>query len=601
MKYKKKAQVRPAALTPLQWETLAREKAQQGDPAAAVSLCQQALAAWPGNRELYSQLLFYLMGSPDLTAPEVFDWFKQASDYYPPELKTLKPLQNSPEPWRRLKVAYVSGDFRHHALARVCSPLFESHDPRLFETYIYSNTAQTDDMSQWFREHSDHWREIHGQSSARVIQQIQADGIDILVDLAGHTSGCRLDLFSQRVAPVQITAGLGILASTGLDTVDYRLADRALVPEALAAFNSEEVVWLSHHLNWNPPEVLLQLPLQPPPCLKNGYITFGSANRTYKLNALVLDIWASLLRALPDSRLMLKCNQLDQPAQRKRLHQAFGERGIAPERVSFSGQTSTPEHIAWQSQIDIALDPFPYQGGLTTLEALFMGVPVVALNYPGGSRGALSILNAIGQPDWIAQDPRAYFEIALKLARNPDELLRLRQSLRQNMLSSPIFQGLDYTRQIENALRWLWLRWCRQEAPVPGQASAPPPDCHPHDELPPPEPAYLDRLKTQAAHFFELEHFSRSEALCREVLFQDPKDHATLHLLGLLAFRFGDIQAGESLIRQAIALSPEQGFYHYNLGNILASADRQPEARQAWHQAVTFEPSLAAYLQTKGS
>ncbi len=309
-------------MPPEQWHQLAQEQFNNGEPVEARRLLEQALKAFPGHRELYSQLLYILMASQDLNPPQVFEWFQRASDFYQP-LPQPSALNPSPEPWRRLKVGYVSGDFRNHALARVCSPLFQYYDPRFFEVYIYSNSTQIDETTNWFKQHCDHWRELQTLSTRQAARLIQADGIDILVDLSGHTAGCRLDLFAQRLAPVQATLGLGIIATTGLKTVDYRLADPAIVPPNLAPFNTEEVVQVRHHLRWDPPEVLLQLPLTPPPSLKNGYITFGTANRLYKLNSHVLDLWASILKAVPDSQLALKCSQLDLPKQRERLLRAF--------------------------------------------------------------------------------------------------------------------------------------------------------------------------------------------------------------------------------------------------------------------------------------
>jgi predicted O-linked N-acetylglucosamine transferase (SPINDLY family) len=293
-----------------------------------------------------------------------------------------------------------------------------------------------------------------------VAAQIREDRIDILVDLSGHTGGNRLLVFARKPAPVQITAW-GHATGTGLATMDYLFADPVALPAAIRPLFAEQIYDLPCILTY---EVPLDLPpLAPPPAQAGQPFTFGSFNRLEKLSDATLELWARLLRAVPRARIMIKNLNLDEASMQTRLRARFEARGIAGERLVMLGRSLPREHLAAYSRVDIALDPFPQNGGVSTVDALAMGVPVVTL--PGTtipSRVTASVLTAMGMPEWIARDEDEYVAIAARWARNVAGLARLRRKVRNRLFRSPVGDHQRYTRAVEQAYRQIWKRWCLQ-------------------------------------------------------------------------------------------------------------------------------------------
>jgi predicted O-linked N-acetylglucosamine transferase (SPINDLY family) len=299
----------------------------------------------------------------------------------------------------------------------------------------------------------------------KAIEKIRADSIDILVDLAGHTAGNRLPLFMARPAPVQIS-WLGYPATTGVAEIGYRVTDIVADPQGAENYYSERLLRLPDcFLCYEPPEKCPPITL--PPALVNGYVTFGSFNNIAKMNHDVIRLWSDLLLALPDSRIMIKNPSLGDLPTAKRYMDRFAHHGIDPGRILLRGfSQTTEEHLEAYSQIDVALDTFPYNGTTTTCEALYMGVPVVSLcgEMHAGRVGA-SILSVIGQMEMVATSRDGYLSTALRLAENPDELSRLRESLRDCMCSSPLCNGKLFARKMEQTYRSAWHNWCTSQAP----------------------------------------------------------------------------------------------------------------------------------------
>jgi predicted O-linked N-acetylglucosamine transferase (SPINDLY family) len=370
---------------------------------------------------------------------------------------------NDPVADRRLRIGYVSSHFRHHASAYGFGGVLLSHDPKSFEVVCYSDVLQEDDVTARFRAHAAKWHRTAGLSDDALVDLIRSDRIDILVDLVGHMRGHRLLAFARKPAPVQVTAW-GEPSGTGLGAIDYLLSDPVLVPVAERAFLAEEVIDLPNFLGFWVPDPVPEP--RDPPVLRRGCVTFGSFNRLAKVRDPVLRVWAAILRSLPSAHLVLKDRGLADSDQCARVHAILREEGISPGRVELLGAMSRTEHYLAYHEIDIALDPFPHTGGITTLDALWMGVPVVS--WSGStipSRYTAAILSAAGLAEFIASDADSYVKLALAQAADVDGLCRLRAGLRSRIANSTFGDSARYTKAVETAYRQMWERWCTGAVP----------------------------------------------------------------------------------------------------------------------------------------
>lgn len=375
---------------------------------------------------------------------------------------TRAPPANVRDPERRLRVGYLSSDFRSHVVARNVLPLFENRDRARFEVVCYADVAVPDTITARFRASADGWRDILGVDDRGAAEMIRADGIDILVCLAGHFDRNRPLVCAYRPAPVQVSFHDPV--TSGLSVMDYLIADPVLVPRSGTEIFTERVVRL--------PSYYLAVPLSgapdptPPPCLTTGQVTFGCFNVPSKLAFPVLELWAEVMHQVPGSRLALKYRNLyGVPGLRRRMVDAFAGLGIAADRLDFRASVdSSPDHMDGYRSIDIALDPFPFCGSTTTYEALWMGVPVVTL--PAAfmvGRWSASMLKAVGLEEMIATDPADYVAICRALAAEPQRLAELRSGLRGRVAASSLCDGARKARQLERLYRAMWRRWC---APV---------------------------------------------------------------------------------------------------------------------------------------
>lgn len=371
---------------------------------------------------------------------------------------------NDPRPDRPLRIGYVSGDLRRHPVALFVEPILRAHDRDGFQVYCYANSDETDDLNQHLRSLVPQWRDIAGLSDAALADQIRADAIDILVDLSGHTARNRLLVFARKPAPVQATM-IGYVASTGLATMDYRLTDGICDPmEASDPFFTETLYRLPDGFNCYAPPKGLPDP-GPLPLAQAGHVTFGSFNNLDKASPAVLDLWARILVALPDARLILKTKSLSEPTVQDSVMTAFQRHGVAPDRVELIEWTATlREHFEVYRRIDIALDPFPYNGTTTTCEALAMGVPVIAMiGDRHAARVSYSILARLGLAGLAAETADEYLVRAVVLAGRPDMIGNLRGVLRRLLYGSRITDATAYTAGLEAAYRAMWQRWCADQ------------------------------------------------------------------------------------------------------------------------------------------
>jgi predicted O-linked N-acetylglucosamine transferase (SPINDLY family) len=418
-----------------------------GDTRAAIRDYRDALSLAPDSRTTASNLLYALLLSEDATPTEILaahtSWAMRHAP--PPAAPGTKREPRRDAPWR---IGYVSADFRRHAMLSFIEPLLAGHDRRRFEIYCYSNNPVADDATARLRGYDLEWRNIDGLADDDLLEEIATDEIDILIDLSGHTNGNRLTAFARRLAPVQATL-LGYAATTGIEAMDYRFTDGVAEPApGVERDGTERLVRLPDCL-WcfRPPDEAPQA--APPPLAKNGFVTFGSFNNPAKIGDSVVAAWARVLLATPGSHLLVAPVR-EQGADR--LRGAFAAHGVGAERLVFRPPQPRADFLRLAAEVDIVLDSFPCNGGATTCETLWMGVPVVALagNAFRGRAGA-SLLTCIGLGELVASDIDHYVSLCTELAAAPARTAQLRATMRERMRGSPLMDEARYVRAVEAA------------------------------------------------------------------------------------------------------------------------------------------------------
>jgi predicted O-linked N-acetylglucosamine transferase (SPINDLY family) len=451
--YRRAAELRPDLAGAL--NNLGNALKDTGDFAGAIECYRRALEIEP-NSYVAGNLLYTLHFDPHFDARAVADEHAEWNRIYAkPLAASIRPHDNDPSPDRRLRIGYVSRDLRVHPVGRFVAPLLSHHDHEQFEIFGYCDVARPDALTERLRGAVDTWRDTAGLSDESLAEQVRSDRIDILVDLAMHMDGTRMLTFARKPAPVQVTF-LAYVSTTGLETMDYRLTDPYLdPPDVDESIYSEKSVRLPHsYWCYQPPEGTP--PVNALPALAEHHITFGCLNNFAKISARTFDTWVQILQRVPDSQVVLHCGE---GSHRQRVLERLASAGIVPGRVHIVGRLPLDEYFLEYHRIDIALDPFPYPGGTTTCDALWMGVPVVTLaGKTGASRGGVSILSNAGMPQFIAESTEQYAQIACSLAGDPSRLDDLRSQLRQRMAGSPLMNAKQFAAEVEAALRWMWRR-----------------------------------------------------------------------------------------------------------------------------------------------
>jgi len=446
---------------PAAHDNLGRIFRAQGLAVEALAEFRAALAAAP-QATTHSNLLYALNFAPGLPPAEVYAEHKRwAQIYASPWPSGSRTQGDEHDPERRLRVGYVSPDFVHHAVSYFIEPVLAAHDRYRFEVVCYSNALVPDAVTARLRSLAEPWRDIARLDDEQAAALIRDDKIDILVDLAGHTARNRLLVFARKPAPVQVT-WLGYPNTTGLAAIDYRLTDAVSDPSGQTdAWYSEKLFRLPGPFScYQPPRESPSVAA--PPALKNGYITFGSFNHLSKINSAVLDLWAKLLVRVPASRLLLKARGLADPETAARVRAVFARLGVAADRLELRyDDLSVVAHLELYHSVDVALDPFPYNGTTTTCEALWMGVPVVTLaGQTHASRVTASLLTHLGRPEWIACTEDEYIEICAGLVFILPRLTEARAAQRERMQFGPLCEAARFTAHLETAYRGMWHRWC---------------------------------------------------------------------------------------------------------------------------------------------
>ncbi len=436
----------------------------QGLLAEATACHRRALALKPDFAAAHSDLLYTMIFDADQNPEAIFAEHQRWNQMHAaPLAEFVRPHDNEKNPERRLRIGYVSPDFREHPVGRFLLPLLASHDHGNFEIFCYSSVPKPDPFTDQCRSHAEIWRDVSGMSDEDLANNIRQDRIDILVDLSMHTGGNRLLVFARKPAPIQVTY-LAYCGTTGLNAIDYRLTDPYLdADDRNEIFYSEKSMRLPETY-WCYQPVAATLENMPLPSSRLGSITFGCLNNFSKATMPTLDTWSRILRKMSEARLLLF---VPAGSARIRLQEFFGRREIAASHLEFVDKLPMADYFRTYERIDVALDPFPYGGGTTTCDALWMGVPVVCLaGQAAVGRGGVSILSNIGLTELIAQDTDAYVRIALELAEDRTRLARLRATLRERMRNSRLMDAPRFARHVEAAYRAMWQDWCAENLTV---------------------------------------------------------------------------------------------------------------------------------------
>ena len=409
----------------------------------------------PQDFGLESAELFALFGSDRISDEELFARHAAFGQRLEAVHAPRTAFRNARDPERRLRIGYLSGDFRYHVVTLFMLPVLERHNRASFEVYCYSTADSTDGHTRQITQRADVWRAMGGKSPAQVAEAITADAIDILVDLSGHSGTLQLATMAERPAPVQVT-WLGYLNTTGLTRIHYRITDRFADPPGLTERHHTESLVRLPHGQWcyrpflSPPVVAV------PPSAKKGYVTFGAFHQATKISRAARRLWAEILAQVPQSRLLV----VGVPRGRAQ-DDLLRDLGVARERITCVPYAPLEEYLRLFGEVDIALDSLPFSGGTTSCDTLWMGVPIVTM--PGTrsvSRSASSVVSNVGLTDWIASSPEDYVRRAVRFAGERELLAELRASMRSRMSASPLMQEERFVRDLEQAYREMWRRWC---------------------------------------------------------------------------------------------------------------------------------------------
>jgi len=431
---------------------LAHAQLELGQAIECQSIFKDLLERFPTEGQVLRNLIYFAQYLPFSSDQERLTlaktWAKLAQDKAgSPYPRPIFKYQRG----QKIKLAYVSADFCQHTVGLLIKNILARHNINQFEVYCYSAGHVQDGVADFIAQHSQFIKVAH-LTDLELAQRISADGIDILIDLSGHTGGSRLSAFAYRPAPLQIS-WLGYYATTGLECMDAVLLDRWHEHENVAKQFIEPIVSLAIGRWLYSPAVDPAPLISEPPSIKNGYITFGSFNNTLKYNDQVYAVWSKILLAVPNSKLLLKWRTFNDSQFKQSVLDQFVSYGIEPSRIELRGPSFHIQMLAQYQDIDIALDPFPFSGGVTSCEALYMGVPVIT--WPQNrvvSRQTYAFVSSIGHPQFAAQDEAAYIQNAIDLANAPKELAHYRHTLREQMLNSPLMQVADFTQALERAL-----------------------------------------------------------------------------------------------------------------------------------------------------
>ena len=590
----------------------------------ALSSYARAIELNPDNEEAHSNTLMSLHYAQSTTNHDLYD---AATNWAAPYNQTIPEpdFSNSPEPNRKLRIGYVSADFSRHPVGFYLCNILPFHNSDKVEITCYSNSRKCDDITDKLRNTAAKWRNVNGISDEVMVEKIKEDGIDILVDLSGHTAGHRLSVFAECPAPVQVS-WMGYTGTTGLTAIDYIFADTFVLPENEKTNFTETVKYLPGcYLCFDPPD--LDIETVQPPVKKEGIITFGSFNNRIKITNEAIAAWSRILNAVANSRLLLKTPLLDDVDLRNSLIDQFGFHGIDKNRLLLEGRAPRAELLQAYQRVDIALDTQPFGGGVTTAEALWMGIPVISLSSPRWSgRLGETILNGVGHPELVADSPQQYHELAINLAADLPRLEKLHAELRERMETSPFCNGPAFTAKLDQAYREIWQDWCvknKNENTLGERSSeiltsldikqdyAKAVDHHQNGRISEAAEIYRSILDANGDHIASLHNLGviltgqgnpeQAVGMLNKALILKPDYARAYDSLGMALSQLGKLDECLTAFRQSLALNPDNPLTLYNIGNALKGNDLPDEAISSYREALRMSPDNFNILNNLGA
>ena len=549
------------------YQNLALTQIRKGQLTEAEDNLRKAIKLKPENLEIYSNLLFLLNNHPDKSAEEIYSDYQILNEHFFNKFQTeWKPFTNSLQQNRKLKVAYVSFNFRKHSTRHFLEPLLAHHDKEKVEIFLYTDLVRGDEVTKRYKSYTDHWVQTTGSTDSELAQQIRKDEIDILIDLAGHTEKNRLGVFARKPAPVSLH-WLDFGYTTGLTAIDYYLTDTVSAPpESKDLFS--EAPWCME-----PPSVVYR-PAQNMgkvnslPALERGYTCFGTLTRTLRINHKTIRVWAEILKLVRNSHLIIDSSDFKDPKMQEEMINRFTALGIARERLEV-GFHSPPWDLL--RRIDIGLDCFPHNSGTTLIETLYMGSPFVTLaDRPSVGRLGSSILESVGHPEWIAQTEQEYVQIAVSLAGDLMKLGSLRKTLRQEMKNSPLMAEKIFTRKVESAYRKMFREWIKNNTEKQGPS---------HSKL-------INNALQQATVCQQTGLFEEAIDLYNSIIKIDPNNHKAYFNLGLLLLEKHNPATALPLFENAVNNCPEHGPYWLAYIDTLVEDEQYETAKELLNNAI---------------
>lgn len=565
------------------WNNLGNVWQRLGNIEESVRCYRKVLTLNPNHLQAFNNYLLSVQYATNQTADEIAQAHQEFGQRFAARYSEQdhKKWTNAPIPNKKLRIGYLSPDLRDHSVAYFAEPLLSHIDKTQFTVIAYDNKGLHDQVNARLRHYVDSWRVTTLWSDEQLLQQIETDQIDILVDLAGHTAGNRLSVFAKRAAPIQVT-WLGHPNTTGLPTMDWRLTDWVADPVGIEYRYSERLwrlpdVFCAYRPCVRHPEKKLspEYQPQPTPALKNGFVTFGSLNNMGKVSDKVIALWSEILKAMPTAKLLLEGVDLDKEKQRQQLLERFAQYQITEAQLILYARDTSKQYVRYH-EIDICLDPFPTNGGTTTCDILWFGVPIVVLEGDSFvSRMGTTLLHTIGQTDWICKTQEEYRQKAIEMASDLSRLNNWRLHLRQVTESSPLMNEKHFAEQVEIAYRTMWLVWCEKQLSVP--------------QL----PQHIDTAaKEQARQAFKKGNYLPLKRLCEETLAIIPDDVYALSNQALLKVRSREFEQAISLYQHCLKLEPENAPIHNNLAAAYLELRQFQKSYQHAKRATELSPDL---------
>lgn len=547
-----------------------------GDAAKALEFTRNANRIAPADSAIHSNLIHTMNFVTEVKQEDIFKESLCWGECHANKKISRRPHLNTPDSHKKLRVGYVSGDFKLHPVSYHLKPVIAHHDRNSFEIYLYSTFKKSDVMTESLKEYADHWRMVTSLSDECLEEMIRVDGIDILVDLSGHTAFNRLELFARKPAPVQIS-WIGYYNTTGMKAMDYLISDEITIPVGEDRWISEKVVRMPNgRFCYEPPfknTDLADLPAQ-----KNGFVTFGSFNKLVKVTRETVSLWSAVLKAIAGSRLVLKTHALNEQSAQERIIKLFDECGVEADRLELRGDSPYLQMLEQYGDIDVALDTFPFNGGVTTCEALWMGVPVVTLSgHLPISRQSASLLASCGLASLVAYTQDEFVSIATALSANILELAKTRATMRDRLNHSPLYDGHLFAGNLERAYREMWYRWCDSRKDIV--------------TIPYSSKTSFNEYFNAAIDRMDHEDDQSAILLLKYALRKKPDAAEAYNNLGISLSNLGKeyYRQAAFCLRKAISFDPLLGEAYKNLGRVL---DQMKQTRHCQEALDAFETAV---------